>query len=91
MATLKSAIHIQATETNPKRWQQIEEEELALLERILSSQQEKQPEVKPTTMNPTSVEETKEAPTFKPHPLKPDQGKFEKIVARLLVYNEKIN
>lgn len=37
MATLKSAIHIQATETNPKRWQQIEEEELALLERILSS------------------------------------------------------
>jgi hypothetical protein len=42
-------------------------------------------------MNPTSVEETKEAPTFKPHPLKPDQGKFEKIVARLLVYNEKIN
>ena len=37
MATLKSAIHILAIETNPKRWQQMEEEELALLERILST------------------------------------------------------
>lgn len=91
MATLKSAIHILAIETNPKRCQQMEEEELNLLERILSNKPESKPEAKPATLNPTSIEESKETPTFKPHPLKPDQGRFEKIVQRLLVFNEKIN
>lgn len=36
MATLKSAIHIMAYEANPRKWQQIEEEELAILERVLA-------------------------------------------------------
>lgn len=38
MATLKSAIHIFANEQNPKRWQLIEEEELLVLDRILTNQ-----------------------------------------------------
>jgi hypothetical protein len=38
MATLKSAIHIYANEQNPKRWQLIEEEELLVLDRILTNQ-----------------------------------------------------
>jgi hypothetical protein len=68
----------------------MEEEELNILERILANQPGQQPETKPQ-LTPTNTEETKEVPTFKPHSLKPDQGQFEKIVARLLYYNEKIN
>jgi len=65
MATLKSAIHIFANEQNPKRWQLIEEEELQVLDRILTNQS-KQDAVNSNEKNQLEVEETKEVPTFKP-------------------------
>ena len=84
MQTLKSAIHIEAHERNAKRWANIEEEELQMLAKTLQIEEEE------NHQNPTAPEEeTKEG--FVPQGLNERNVRFDRIVHKLLDFNEKIN
>ena len=77
MAALKTAIHIYAREQQQNaNWQEVEEEELKSLAKLLDL---------------TPKNSAEDVDKFKPAGLKLEATRFEKIVAKLLHYNEKVN
>lgn len=95
IAACKAAIHIYAKEsTGQKGWQQVEEDELKMLQRLLGENtiNSQTPVEPPNSSGSEAAEQERlKEQQFKPTGLKPDASKFEKIIAKILHYNERIN
>jgi hypothetical protein len=89
IVTTKSAIHLYATKEEQNK-QEIEKVELQMLEKILKSQMQtaKPEESKEEKKQERTVEEKEAAAKLKQ---KQDAAIYEKIISKLLEYNEKVN